>query len=91
MKILIPIILLSVTISAQQKERLPTPQNSEKQKKIKLQNKEMKFDKTQNTIYKMPCVKADESLYSSLKDKRKDTTDYKILNSIIPRKQFNTK
>jgi hypothetical protein len=91
MKILIPMILLSVTISAQQKQKLPIPHNSEKQKKIKLPDKEVKFDKTQNKIYKMPFVEADESFYSSLKDKRKDTTDYKILNSIVPRKQFNAK
>ncbi|MEC3876316.1 hypothetical protein [Chryseobacterium salviniae] len=79
MKILIPMIMISATISAQQKEKLPIPQGSEKEKKIQLPDKELKFGDMQNKMYKMPCAKADESVYSSLKDKRKDSTDYKIL------------
>lgn len=91
MKILIPMILIPVAISAQQKEKLSIPSDLEKEKKVQLPGKELKVGNMQNKMYKMPCVKADESVYSSLKDKRKDSTDYKILNSIIPQKQFNTK
>lgn len=91
MKLLIPIIFISVTISAQQKEKLPAPQRLEKDKKLESFDKEMKLNETQNRMYKMPCAKADEYAYSSLRDKRKDTTDYKILNALIPQKHFEGK
>jgi hypothetical protein len=42
-------------------------------------------------MYKMPSAKTDASVYSSLKDKRKDSTDYKMLNSIVPEKQLENK
>ncbi|WP_263603125.1 hypothetical protein [Chryseobacterium sp. PET-29] len=93
MKILVlPVILFAVSASGQQKEKkLLIPHDTTKYKKSYFPDKEMKPSDPQRKIYKMPSAKPDESVYSSLKDKRKDTTDYKMLNSIIPEKDSDNK
>lgn len=90
--IVIPVILISVAVSAQQKEKkLPIPPDTLKQKKFDFQDKRIQPEDTQKKMYKMPSAKPDASVYSSLKDKRKDSTDYKMLNSIVPEKQLENK
>lgn len=89
MKILIiPVLLFAVSASGQQKEKkLLIPPDTTKQKKSYFPDKEIKPSDSQRKIYRMPSAKPDESVYSSLKDKRKDTTDYKMLNSMAPDKR----
>lgn len=91
--LLIPVVLISATISGQQKEKklLIPKEDTISQKKLDLSGKETKPEDSQNKMYKMPSAKPDETRYSSFKGKRKDSTDYKILNSIIPQKHFNSK
>lgn len=85
--------MISTTVSGQQKEKklLIPREDTIRQKKDGLQDKKTQPEDSQNKMYKMPSVKPDETRYSSLKDKKKDTTDYKMLNSIIPQKHFNSK
>jgi hypothetical protein len=90
--IVISFILISVTVSAQQKEKkLPIPSDTLKQNKFDRQDKRIQPEDPQKKMYKMPAAKPDASAYSSLKDKRKDTIDYKILNAVIPQKHFDSK
>jgi len=92
MKILIiPVILFAVSASGQQKEKklLIPKEDTISKKELDLQSKKIQPENQQNKIYKMPSLKPDDSRYSSLKDKRKDTTDYKMLNSMAPDKRKN--
>lgn len=91
--LLIPAVLISIAVLGQQKENklLMPKKDTIRQKKYDLQNKKLQREDPQNKMYKMPSAKPDQTRYSSLKDKRKDTTDYKMLNSIIPQKHFNSK
>jgi len=94
MKILvIPVIFFAVSASGQQKEKklLIPKEDVISKKELDLQSKKKQPENQQNKIYKMPSLKPDDGRYSSLKDKRKDTTDYKMLNSITPQKRSDNK
>ncbi|WP_394660439.1 hypothetical protein [uncultured Chryseobacterium sp.] len=81
-------IMFSVVVSAQQKgkkNRLPKIDSADVRSEDSIQNIKQK------DLYKMSFLKPDASKYSSLKDKRKDPTDYKILNAMIPEKREDDK
>lgn len=88
--LLVALTFISISISAQEKER---KQLSPKVDTIKMFKQDIKKNKLSDpkdqdrNLYKMPNAKPKEgSVYSSLKDKKKDSTDYKILNSVTPEK-----
>lgn len=95
MKIILgALILLSANLSAQEKNT-ETPKKSDTLKSDLLKNLIAKNpnilkseDSTKiNDIYKMPVAKPkDSSVYLSLKEKDKDYSKHKILNSIDPEK-----
>jgi len=89
MKILLLTLLTgSVFIHAQLKERkliLPKKDTATIQRPDR-NPPETTFPGQKNNAYKMPVVQPDQKTsYSSLKEKRKDTTDYKILNATPPK------
>ncbi|MCE3074354.1 hypothetical protein [Chryseobacterium gwangjuense] len=87
MKLLfIPLVFVSVSIYAQKAEkRIPSLKidtMSMKMADLHLSKKEKQKD-----FYKILVVKPkDLAIYSCLKDKKRDTTDYKVLNLAIPEK-----
>lgn len=79
--LLIPIIFVSVSISAQKTEKkLPSLRiDTLKTKSIELNQQNKKQPKN---IYKILVAKPkDTAIYSCLKVKIKDNTDYKVLNA----------
>lgn len=91
--VLVSVIFISTAISAQQKDKktvLPK-MDTAKVKTFTLPDQNLKPKDLQKEMYKMPSAKPDESLYSSLKDNRKDSTDYKMLNAMIPEKKEDDK
>lgn len=84
--VLASFIIISVSISAQQKKLVLPKKDIAKVHAFDPRNQELKLNNHQKKMYEIPSVKPDESMYSSLKDKRKDTTDYKMLNSLKPEK-----
>jgi len=93
--LIIPIILISVVVSAQKKKQDPQKKNDTvkiiipkdsihfKEKTILDRNKTGALDK-------MPVAKPkDTSIYSALKEPKKDTSKYKILNAIPTEKPEN--
>lgn len=92
MKILFPVLFISALFSAQEKDKKqPSPKTDSiklRKKIFDTKNSDLKGQPAQKDIYRMPNAKPDEkSVYSSLKDKKIDTTDYKMLNSIAPDKK----
>jgi hypothetical protein len=85
-------LFISVSLSAQQKEkrqRIPKT-DTVRMKKPDAGKKNINPASSQKDLYKMPNLKpARDSVYSGMKDKRKDTTDYKILNGMIPQNKNN--
>ncbi|WP_449387417.1 hypothetical protein [Chryseobacterium lineare] len=79
-------IIISVSVSAQQKKLVLPKKDTAKVHTFDPLNQDLKATDHQKKMYEIPSVKPDESMYSSLKDKRKDTTDYKMLNSLKPEK-----
>ncbi|WP_346985332.1 hypothetical protein [Chryseobacterium sp. POE27] len=79
-------IIISVSVSAQQKKLVLPKKDTAKVHTFDPLNQDQKAKDHQKKMYEIPSVKPDESMYSSLKDKRKDTTDYKMLNSLKPEK-----
>ena len=89
MRILIfPILLISVSVSAQQKIRKQLiPRTTDTMSVYKLDSKKIQPPQKsdQKNLYKTPSAKPKEGTeYSSLKSKKADTTDYKMLNAITP-------
>ena len=92
MKILLfPILLISVTFSAQKKDNvLPAPRMDTT--KIVAKGKfpgyfAVKPDQPQKELYKILTVKPnDTTLYLALKEPSKDYSQYKILNAVTPDK-----
>ena len=88
MKILLFLILLiSVSISAQEKTKKPLVPRVDTTQLYKMDSKNLlppqKSD--QRNMYKMPSAKPKEGTeYSGLRAKKEDATDYKMLNSITP-------
>ncbi|WEK70702.1 MAG: hypothetical protein P0Y62_03905 [Candidatus Chryseobacterium colombiense] len=86
--LLIPIIFVSVALSAQSIEKkvpLLKPKKDTLNMKVADLNTTKKIK--QNDMYKILIVKPENpEIYACLKDKRKDTTEYKILNSTPPEK-----
>jgi hypothetical protein len=85
-------LFISVSLSAQQKEKrqLIPKTDTVRMKKPDAGKKNINPASSQKDLYKMPNAKpAHDSVYSGMKDKRKDTTDYKILNGIIPENKNN--
>ncbi|MFS4470014.1 hypothetical protein [Chryseobacterium sp. T20] len=98
MKILLfPILLISVTFSAQKKDNLlPVPKVDTTKMVTKgkfLGYFALKPDQPQKELYKILTVKPnDTTLYLALKEPSKDYSQYKILNTITPdRLQVNRK
>lgn len=75
-----------MSVSAQQKKLVLPKKDTAKVHAFDTLNQDQSAKDHQKKMYEIPSVKPDESMYSSLKDKRKDTTDYKILNSLKPEK-----
>lgn len=84
--VLASVIIISVSVSAQQKKPVLPKKDTAKVHAFDPRNQDLKPKDLEKKIYEIPSVKPDESMYSSLKDKRKDTTDYKMLNSLKPEK-----
>ena len=90
MKILFPILLISVSFSAQEKERKRLIPKVDSTGIYKLDSKKIQPTQKsdQRNIYKMPSIKPKEGTeYSGLTNKKTDMTDYKMLNSITPEEQ----
>lgn len=89
MKILsVSFVMISVAVSAQQKDKknvLPKIDTAKVHVSDSLQKAK------RQDLYKMPSLKPDASKYSSLKDNRKDSTDYKMLNAMVPEKKEDDK
>ncbi len=85
---LLTLLPASVFVSAQLKERkliLPKKDTSTIQRPDR-NPPETTFPGQKNDVYKMPVAQPDrKTSYSSLKENRKDTTDYKILNATPPK------
>jgi len=89
------LILFSATLSAQEKnaETLQEPDSlksgalMKELMSINAKNLQSGDSTKINDIYKMPIAKPkDSSVYLSLKEKEKDHSKYKILNSLDPEK-----
>lgn len=78
--VLFTILFISVSFSAQRKKLMF------KTDMVRMKKPDPgKPAGSQKDVYKMPNAKpAHDSVYSGMKDKRNDTTDYKILNGITP-------
>ena len=87
-KLLFPILLISVSLSAQAKKELKslTPQIDTLHKKNNLFKDTVRpMDQQQRSLDRMPVAKPSSGTeYSSLKDTKNDQTDYRILNSMTP-------
>ena len=89
------VTFISISVSAQEKEKKQLIPRTDTTKLYKLDSKKIqppqRMDQQKN-LYKMPTAKPeDTAVYSKIKNKKKDTTDYKILNSITPEKTKKTK
>lgn len=86
-KLLFPILLISVSLSAQAKKELKslTPQIDTLHKKNNLFKDTVRPMDQQRSLDRMPVAKPSSGTeYSSLKDTKNDQTDYKMLNSMTP-------
>ncbi|WP_027385307.1 hypothetical protein [Chryseobacterium gregarium] len=86
-------VFISVSLSAQQKEKrqLIPKTDTVRMKKPDLNTKDINSAEREKDLYKIPTARpANDSVYSGMKDKRKDSTDYKILNGITPENKKNT-
>jgi hypothetical protein len=86
------LLFISISLSAQQKEKrqLIPKTDTARIKNPNDDRKNINPPDQQKNLYKMPNAKpAHDSVYSGMKDKRKDTTDYKILNGMIPQNKNN--
>lgn len=85
---LLSLLTASVFVSAQLKERkliLPKKDTARVQRPDR-NLPEITFPGQKSDAYKMPVAQPDQKTsYSSLKENRKDTTDYKILNATPPK------
>lgn len=85
---LLSLLTASVFVSAQLKERkliLPKKDTATIQRPDRNPAKKT-IPGQKNDAYKMPVAQPDQKTsYSSLKENRKDTTEYKILNATPPR------
>lgn len=95
--LLFPLLLLSVTLTAQEKEK--SEPFFKKRDTTKKYNKEQiagisgsDADKKQKDLYKILAVKPkDTALYAALKEQKKDHSKFKILNPTTPEKiKLNT-
>ncbi|MCJ8155534.1 hypothetical protein MKJ01_17380 [Chryseobacterium sp. SSA4.19] len=88
MKLLfIALTCISTSMFAQQKERKVIPFKKDSVKINKFDPNRMGLQlqpDNQGNIYQMPVKKPTDTIYSRMKNKKKDTTDYKILNSVKP-------
>lgn len=88
MKILLfTVLLISVSISAQEKTRKRLIPRTDTTQLYKLDSKKIQPPQKsdQRDFYKMPSAKPKEGTeYSGLKDRKTDNRDYKMLNSITP-------
>lgn len=86
--LLIPIIIISVSLSAQNTEKkVPSLKLKKDTLDIKIADLNTSKKNKQKDLYKILVLKPkNPEMYACLKDKRKDTTEYKILNSTPPEK-----
>ncbi|WP_426278162.1 hypothetical protein ACN9MN_02240 [Chryseobacterium sp. S-02] len=86
--LLIPIIFIAVSLSAQNTEKNdPTLKLKKDTLYIKIADLNTSKKAKQKDLYKILVARLENpEIYACLKDKRKDTTDYKILNSTLPEK-----
>jgi len=88
-------LFISVSLSAQEKKKrqLIIPEtDTVRMKKTDPNKNNINPADPQKGLYKMPNAKPDhDSVYSGMRDKRKDTTDYKILNGMAPEPKNNSK
>lgn len=88
--LLIPVLFISVSVSAQEIEKKETSPKVDSVKIHKFERVKKKSETPkdeQKNMYRMPTAKpADVNAYSSMQSKKKDSTDYRILNSIKPDK-----
>ena len=90
--LLFPLLLVSVTLTAQKTEK--TEPFFKKRDTIKIYNKEqlseiaaLNAEKKTKNLYKILCLKPkDTALYAALKEPKKDYSKFKILNPISPEK-----
>lgn len=86
-------VFILVSLSAQEKEKkqLIPETDTVRMGKPDHSKKNINPADPQKDLYKMPTAKpADHSVYSGMKDKRKDSADYKILNGITPENKNST-
>lgn len=86
-KLLFPVLLISLSLSAQAKKGLKslTPQIDTIPKKNNLFKDTVRPMDQQRSLDRMPVAKpSDGTEYSTLKDTKNDQTDYKMLNSMTP-------
>jgi hypothetical protein len=92
MKILLfPLFLLSVSLTAQEKQKikpLSKADTVESYKDLLSENLELNSDKPPKELYKIMTFKPKDSvMYLALKEPEKDYSQYKILNPIAPEKK----
>ncbi|MGK6341205.1 hypothetical protein ACMGDK_03140 [Chryseobacterium sp. DT-3] len=93
MKILLfPLFLISITLTAQKKERKLILPKTDTTKINDLKEIKEKTDTDRKEQYKMLTVTPkDTAAYMALKEPKKDYSKYKILNPDIPEKITDTK
>jgi len=96
MKILLfPFLLISITLTAQKKERkliLPKADTTKILKPNDLKEIQEKTDTDRKELYKILTVTPkDTAAYMALKEPKKDHTKYRILNPDIPEKIADAK
>ncbi len=92
MKILLfPLLLLSVSLTAQKKEKIKPFYKADTIKSYKeplSENLGLNSNKQQKELYKIiTCKPKDSVIYLALKEPEKDYSQYKILNPIAPEKK----
>ncbi|WP_415327167.1 hypothetical protein [Chryseobacterium sp. MMS23-Vi53] len=92
--LLVAITFISISASAQEKEKKKLIPRSDTTKLFKLDSKKIQPPQRsdqQKSLYKMPnATPRDTAIYSRIRSKKRDTTDYKMLNSTPPEKSKNT-
>lgn len=86
--LLIPIVFIFVSLSAQNTEKkVPFFKSKKDTLNMKITDFSTSKKAKRKDLYKMLILKPENpEIYACLKDKRKDTTEYKILNSTPPEK-----
>jgi len=86
--LLIPIIFITVSLSAQNTDKkAPFLKSKKDTLNMKITDLNTSKKAKRKDLYKILVARPENpEIYACLKDKRKDTTDYKILNSTLPEK-----